>query len=163
MGGNWKAIGLAALLPLLASCTGFTPLYAEPGVSERLSRIDVETPDTRTGYLVREQLEDAFAWDRSAPADYRLNIELDERRVARGLRVDDTAARYELGLTVTYTLVETATGAVMLNRTAQVPVTYDATDQPYAGIVAQQEGQARAATAAAEIVRTDLARWFATR
>ncbi|HYF22472.1 MAG TPA: LPS assembly lipoprotein LptE [Caulobacteraceae bacterium] len=163
MGGKWKAMGLAVVLPWLSACAGFTPLYAEPGVSGGLSRIDVTTPDTRTGYLLREALEDAFATDRAAPADYRLNVELAERRTARGLRVDDTAARFELGLTVTYTLVETATGAVLLNRTAQAPVTYDAADQPFAGITAQQEAQARAATAAAEIVRTDLARWFATR
>ena len=47
-------IGAAfSILTMLAAC-GFTPLYAEPGVSPALSRISVSVPDTRSGFELRQ-------------------------------------------------------------------------------------------------------------
>ena len=68
------ACGMALILLAipLASC-GFTPLYATPGVVSGLSAIDVEAPDGRIAYLMRERLDDAFARDRGVPAAYRLD------------------------------------------------------------------------------------------
>jgi LPS-assembly lipoprotein len=155
-----KALALAALLPTLAAC-GFTPMYAQPGVTSGMRGIALQTPDTRTGFLLRQELEDRLAIDREAPAQYRLAVQLVERRRPRGLNPDDTANRYELQLTATYVLTEISTGKVLLQRTMPVNVTADATAEPYASVVAQQDSQLRAATEAAEVIKTDVAKTFA--
>lgn len=163
MAGRVLVMAAALLLTGVGGCAGFTPLYAQGGVVERLELVAVEVPQTRTGFLVRESLDDALARDRSATPQYRLAVNLNERRYPRGLRLDDTANSYELAVDVTYTLTEIATGAVILHKAAPVTVTYAATDQPYAGIVAQQDSQVRAARQTAEIIKTDLAAFFAGR
>lgn len=145
---------------LLASACGFTPLYAQRGLSPTLSVIEVDVPQTRSGYLLREEIDDALARDRSRPAEYRLRLNVDEDRFARGLRIDDVATRYEVRLDVTYVLTQQGTTPLTSNR-FQVSVTYDSPDQPYAGVSANADGQERAATQAAQRIRIDLARFFA--
>ena len=157
-----KFIPLAALA--LSAC-GFTPLYGEAGLAPALSSIDVDISQTenRTGHLLREELDDALARDRARPAAYRLALVVDEDRYARGLRVDDVATRYEVALTVNYILTDARTRRQLTTGITQVSVSYDSADPPYAAIAAYQDGQERAATQAAERIRIDLARWFATR
>ena len=65
--------GIRGSLLTLAACAalagcGFAPLYAQPGVVGNLAAIDVEAPEGRTGFLIREHLDDAFAKNRAAPA-----------------------------------------------------------------------------------------------
>ena len=67
------------------------------------------------------------------------------------------ATRYELRLDLTYTLSEAQGGKVLLKKTKPVFITADATDQPYSGIAAQQDSQARAASEAAALIRVDVA------
>lgn len=154
-------LALAALA--LSACAGFTPLYAEPGVVEGLERIAIRTPDTRTGYLLRERLEDAFGRDRDADPVYRLSTRIREDRSPLGRRADDTATRYELTLTVAYDLAEARGGRRIHADTLTVTTTYAASAQPYAGVVAQEDGEERAAALAADRIRADLARYFAER
>lgn len=161
MAKTWKAVSLkglalAGLLPILGGC-GFTPLYAEPGLVGDLRAIEVSTPQTRTGALLREELEDALAVRHDAPARYRLDVQIADRRRARGLQPDDTPTRYELRLDVTYTLTEAPSGREILKKTKPLFITSDATDQPYAGIAAQQDAEQRAASEAAELIKTDVA------
>ena len=54
------------------------------------------TQDDRLGYRLREQLEDALAWDRASAPLYRLDIRVEQSRRSLGRRIDDTATRYEL-------------------------------------------------------------------
>jgi LPS-assembly lipoprotein len=127
----------------LAGC-GFTPMYAQNGAGGALSRIAVSTPDNRLGYGLREQLEDALAWDRGAqPALYRLDVAVEQNRRPLGRRIDDTSVRYELTVQAAWTLTPTAGGAP-LTGVETTAVTYAAADQPYAGIAAQQDGEDRA-------------------
>lgn len=145
---------------LLAAGCGFTPLYAQRGLSPTLSVIEVVTPDTRSGYLLREELDDELGRDRGRPTEYTLTLDVDEDRFARGLRVDDVATRYEVRLLVDYVL--TGRDAAPLTRgQAAVSVTYDSPDQPYAGVAANADGQERAASQAAQRIRLELARYFA--
>lgn len=153
-----RASFIAGLSLLTAAC-GFTPLYAERGLSPTLSVIEVAVPDTRSGYLLREELDDELARDRSRPARYTLTLDVDEDRFARGLRVDDVATRYEVRLIVNYVLSEGAT--VVTRGQAVSSVTYDSADQPYAGVAANLDGQERAAAQAAQRIRLELARFFA--
>lgn len=153
------AAGLAVLATvagsLALSACGFTPLYAEPAVGSSLRRIVVTTQDDRLGYRLREQLEDALAWDRSATPLYRLTTQVEQNRRSLGRRIDDTATRYELTVKATWTLTP-ASGGAPITGTETVTTTYAAADQPYAAIAAQQDGEERAASELARLIRLDL-------
>jgi LPS-assembly lipoprotein len=156
----WAAAVLTAALGL--SACGFQPLYAQRGVVSGLTGVDVVAPQGRTGFLIREHLEDALAVRRSAAPVYRMNLALSETRYPRGIRVDNVATRYEYVLTANYVLTSVASGAVAKRGTVRVELTYDSADQPYAAIAAQQDAQNRAAEEAARRIQLELAAWLAT-
>jgi LPS-assembly lipoprotein len=146
---------LAVLGALAVSACGFTPMYAEPGVGSPLRRIAVSAQDDRLGYRLREQLEDALGWDRSAAPLYRLTTQVEQERRSLGRRIDDTATRYELTVKATWTLTPVAGGAPVTGAET-VTTTYASADQPYAAIAAQQDGEERAASELARRIRLDL-------
>jgi LPS-assembly lipoprotein len=152
---------LAAASVALSGC-GFTPLYAQQGVVSHLASIDVVAPEGRTGFLIRQSLDDAFAKNRSAPAAYRMNLSLAEARYPRGIRIDNVATRYEYVLTANYALSTLPSGALAKKGVVRVELTYDSADQPYASIAAQQDAQERAAEEAARRIQLELAAWLAT-
>ncbi|WP_297507070.1 LPS assembly lipoprotein LptE [uncultured Caulobacter sp.] len=162
-----KRILLAGALALsttvLSACAGFTPLYARPGVEGGLSSIETEAAEGRGGYLLREQLDDAFNHHQGGPAAYKLVFAVNETRFARGVRLDNVANRYELKMSVTWKLLDAKTRAELHKGLTDVSVTYDSADQPYAAIAAQQDGQERAATEAARKIQLDLATWLAAK
>ena len=151
-----KRVLLALILatPLVSAC-GFTPIYAEPAVGSSLRRIAVTTQDDRLGYRLREQLEDALAWDRSSAPLYHLTTQVEQNRRSLGRRIDDTATRYELTVKAAWTLTPIS-GGTPLTGTETVTTTYAAADQPYAAIAAQQDGEERAASELARLIRLDL-------
>jgi len=151
------ALGFA---PLLGGC-GFTPLYASPAVASGLPAIQVVAPQGRVAYLLREDLDDVLGHDKSAAAAWRLDFTLKQTRDPRGLNVNDVAERYEVGLTVNYTLTSVATGKVAHAGQVSTEVFYDAADAPYAGITARQDSQERVASDAARRIQLDLAAWMA--
>lgn len=154
------ALALLLATPALAGC-GFTPLYAAPGVSPGLSSIETVAPEGRTGFLLRQALDDAFARDAAKPPVWRLTMDLKETRTPRGRRVDATASRYELELVADWKLTNVATGAVVRDGMTRTEVTFDRAEQPYAAIVANQDGQARAAAELARKIQLQLADWMA--
>jgi LPS-assembly lipoprotein len=154
---------ILALAAMALSACGFTPLYAERGVTPGLARVQVIAPDGRTAYLLREQLDDDLAHDRNTPPAYRLNYTLNETRIPRGLGPDNAASRYELNVRVDWQLTDLASGSELRKGRTDVLVTYGAADPPYAGIAAQENGQERAAAEAARRIRLELAQYFAAR
>jgi LPS-assembly lipoprotein len=153
--------GVVAASVALSGC-GFTPLYAQQGVVSSLAAIDVVAPEGRTGFLIRQSLDDAFAKNRGAPAAYRMSLSLAEARYPRGIRIDNVATRYEYVLTANYTLASLPSGALAKRGVVRVELTYDSADQPYASIAAQQDAQQRAAEEAARRIQLELAAWLAT-
>jgi LPS-assembly lipoprotein len=151
-----------AALPLLAGC-GFTPLYATTGVTPAMAKIEVITPEGRTGHLLSEDLQDdlAIARGEGETAKYRLVMSLDERRYARGLDYQQVASWYELSLRVSYSLIDIESGKTLTAGVMPVSVSYNDPNDPYAGIVAQQDGQTRVANEAAQRIRIAIAAYFA--
>jgi LPS-assembly lipoprotein len=162
MSRTWLIGPLAALAVCLAGC-GFTPLYGAPGVAPRLSRIAVTAPAGRVGYLLRENLDDALGRDKTAPADYRLDMTLAETRGPRGLTRTDVADYYDVGLTVHYSLVDVGTGKVVSTGSVASQVSYDDSGQAYADIAAAQDADARIAADAARRIEIRIAAWMARR
>jgi len=145
----------------LSGC-GFTPMYGDGGAGASLSRIAVTAQDDRLGYRLREQLEDALAFNRTATPLYRLTAEVQQSRRPLGRRIDDTATRYELTVKAAWTLTPTSGGSP-LTGTETVTTTYGSADQPYAAIAAQQDGEDRAAAELARLIRLDLLQALAGR
>ncbi|RZJ96595.1 MAG: hypothetical protein EON88_06800 [Brevundimonas sp.] len=149
----------AAVLLLVAvalSGCGFTPMYAQNAAGGTLSRIAVSAPDSRLGFELREQVEDALGWNRGAkPPLHRLALEVDQERIPLGRRIDDTAVRYQLTVSAAWILTPVS-GAPALSGVETAIVTYAAADQPYAGVAAQQDGENRAAAELARRLRLTL-------
>jgi LPS-assembly lipoprotein len=150
------ALGFA---PALGGC-GFTPLYASPTVNAGLPAIQVVAPQGRVAYLLSEDLNDALGRDKDAPPAWRLEFTLKQTRDPRGLTVTDVAERYDLGLTVNYTVTSVATGKVVHTGEVATQVFYDAANEPYAGIAARQNSQERVASDAARRIQIELAAWL---
>lgn len=158
-----KALVLALTLAAgaLSGCAGFTPLYGEAGVVSNLAAIEVVAPEGRTGYLMRQHLDDAFAKNHQAAPAYRMALAVSETRYPRGVRIDNVATRYEYVLTADYVLAALPSGAQAKRGRVRVELTYDSADQPYASIAAQQDAQDRAAEEAARRIELELAVWLA--
>ncbi len=137
-------------------------MYGDSASTPSLTRIAVSAGDTRLGYRLREQLEDALGRDRGAAPLYRLQTTAEQNRRPLGRRIDDTAARYELTVRATWTLTPAA-GGTPLTGVESVTTTYAAADQPYAAIAAQQDGEDRAASELARLIRLDVMRALAPR
>ncbi len=152
----WLAATLA-----LGSCAGFQPLYGQQGVVSSLAAIEVTAPSGRTGYLLRQHLDDAFAKRPGAAPAYAMDLAIAEARYPRGVRIDNVATRYEYILTASYALLSLPGRAVAKQGQVRVELTYDSADQPYASISAQQDAQDRAAEEAARRIEMELAVWLA--
>ncbi len=150
------------LTPLALSGCGFTPLYATQGLNQALGSIAVETPQTRTGYLLRESLNDSLAVRNASVPRYDLKITLKDQRYSIGLSSNDIASRYEISNQVAYTLTDRQTKDVVHKGNFIEATTYDAgQEQPYTGIVGQQDAQERAAKGIAQKITADLSVFFA--
>jgi LPS-assembly lipoprotein len=130
-------------------------------VSSGLSAVDVEAGKGRVAYLLREDLDDALAHDKTKPPAWRLDLTIHQTRDPRGLTINDVAERYDVGLTVTYTLTSLPDGKPVQTGQVATSVSYDAADAPYAGIAARQDAQERAASDIARRLQIQLAAWMA--
>ena len=157
-----KAFTIAAALlaaSALSGC-GFTPMYAKSSVGNHLSDIELETPQTRTGYFVGQDLRQTLDDDPATPKSYKLKIVMTEDHYAIGFRIDDTSTRSEITSSIVYTLTDMATGKVMTTDHFTETVTYASTTSPFTGIVSQQNGQERLAQAVATRIQGALAVYF---
>ena len=156
-------VGVAAVGVLgLAGC-GFTPMYAQNTVGGSLDDISVQLSEpSRGGFLLQQRLNDAFG-RHDDHASWKLKVDVSSFRVPRGVRVNNVASRYELTMTVKFELRDAATDKLALADQVSAMATYDSADQPYAGLSAEQDGEARVAEAAADQLRLRLLRYFAAR
>ena len=105
--------------------------------------------------------DDAFGHDKGAPATYKLEMQLGQSREAHGLTVNNVAQRYQLDMTVNFTLTDLATGKVATTGTVTSAISYDSAAQPYAGIAARQDTQDRQAEDVASKIQLQLDAWMA--
>ncbi|MGN6423409.1 MAG: LPS assembly lipoprotein LptE [Asticcacaulis sp.] len=157
-----RVLGLAACLaalPLLANC-GFVPLYAQTGVTSGMAAIEVDAPQTRTGYFLEQDLRNGLETDASPNKLYTLKITMKEQHFAVGYQVDDTSLRSEITAQVSYNLIDKSTGKSLYKDNFSDTVTYDTTRSPFTGVVAQQDAQKRIATDISGKIQTALALYF---
>ncbi|MGA2124512.1 MAG: LPS assembly lipoprotein LptE [Xanthobacteraceae bacterium] len=174
--GRWLvAVAVAAMM---AGC--FQPLYGErteTGGSElrqKLAAVDVVqiaapqgTPDARVAVELRNDLLfQLYGGSGAVSPTHRLNIKMTTSKSA--LIVDIATGRTVAeitGIDVTYTLVELATGKVVVNGTSFSRVSSDVPglQQRFARARAQRDAENRAAGVVADEIKTRLASYMVAR
>ncbi len=143
----------------LSGC-GFAPLYAQQGLTQSMAQIDIEVPQTRTGYFLEQDLRNGFGGDLTSPKAYTLHVAMNEKHFAVGYRVDETSTRSEITSNVGYTLIENATGKLLYKGSFTDTVTYDTSKSPFTGVISQQDAQVRIASSISEKIQTEVALYF---
>ena len=167
---------LAAALLCLAALAGcqVRPLYGEgPAASAAaagsvipdMKRIAVTTQTDRVAQELMNQL--IFALRGGAALEdpaYRVDLIVATRKSELAIQVREEVPTANLiTLTTTYTLTETASGAVLAAETLTTTASYDFSSQRFANLRAERDAENRAAELAALDIRTRIAAILATR
>ncbi|URD60192.1 LPS assembly lipoprotein LptE [Sphingomonas sp. KRR8] len=136
---------LLLVLAVATSACGLRPLYAggESGpVAQVLRSVAVQPIPGQSGYLVRSALVDRLGTTDANPR-YRLQVELDDAIEGFGIRGDSAVTRERRTLRARYRLVDSTTGAVVLDATAGSDVGIDVVSSEYATVAAEQSALER--------------------
>jgi len=129
------------------------PLYAGGStgrVATTLSSVTVAPIEGQVGWLVFNKLKGRLAASGAGEARYRLNVELDDDIVGLGIRGDRAVTRERRSLRARYQLVDTSTGAVVLDATAGSDAGIDVVSSEYATVAAEQTAAERLSEAVAD-------------
>ena len=135
-----RRLSLAPLLLLLSAC-GLHPLYgggSSGQVAGLLRGIRVGPIEGQPGWLVRTKLVDRLGETGDGPAQYRLDVTLDDNLTSYGLRADRAATQERRTLRARYQLVDLANGMVLLDETAGSDASVDVVSSEYATVAAEQ-------------------------
>ena len=131
----------ALFLPLALAGCGLQPLYAGGGdgrVAQALADVSVPAIEGQAGWLVRNALIDRLGSSGEGGQRYRLDVRLDDDLEGLGLLGDDTISRERRTLRARYQLVDSQTGAILLDATAGSDAGIDVVSSEYAVIAAEQ-------------------------
>ncbi len=130
---------LLAVLSLLAGC-GLSPVY-QGGINsaavQTFNAVTIAPIPDKSGFLVRQALIDRLGTPAADPR-YRLEVELDDKIVAFGVRGDNSAARERRTLRARYRLVEIADNQVVLDATAGSDSGIDRVSSNFAVVAAEE-------------------------
>lgn len=135
-----RLLAILLLLPL-AAC-GLQPMYAGGGsgaVASGLADVDVSTIEGKAGWLMRNALVDRLGTgNEGSGARYRLDVRLDDKLEGLGLLNNNTVTRERRTLRARYQLVDTSSGAILLDATAGSDAGIDVVSSEYAVIAAEE-------------------------
>jgi len=124
----------------LTGC-GLQPLYgggSSSPIAATLRSVTVGPIAGQSGWLVRNKLVDRLGETGSGPAEYRLDVTLDDNITALGIRGDRAATYERRTLRARYQLISAATGMVVLDATAGSDAGIDIVSSEYATVAAEQ-------------------------
>lgn len=129
-----------ALLALTLPACGLQPLYSggsKGAVASTLGTISVAPIEGKSGWLMRNALNDRLGAQESSNAQFRLMVALDDQIEGFGVRADDTVTRERRTLRARYQLVSVATGETVLDATAGSDAGIDVVSSEYATIAGE--------------------------
>ena len=135
--GAFAAIILSAAA--LSGC-GLQPLYtggANGVVANTLQTVSVDPIEGKSGWLMRNALNDRLATGGDAAAKYRLVVRLDDSIEGLGVRSDDTVTRERRTLRARYQLIDLASGKTVVDATAGSDAGIDVVSSEYATIAGE--------------------------
>ena len=128
------------LLVLMLSACGLQPLYSggsKGAVAGTLGTISVAPIEGKSGWLMRNALNDRLGGQEAGAAQFRLVVVLDDQIEGFGVRADDTVTRERRTLRARYQLVSVATGETVLDATAGSDAGIDVVSSEYATIAGE--------------------------
>lgn len=133
---------LFLLSPLALAACGFTPAYAPGGPATALTgTVWAANPKDRNGFDFVERIEERLG--RPEAQRYELGYDILTEEIGVGLTTDSTITRYNLQGSITYRLVETASGMTVASGRVQSFTTYAATGSTVAGLAAEEDAATR--------------------
>ena len=150
---------LIVAILMLPGC-GLEPLYgggSGSSVAAALRSVDVAPIAGQSGWLVRNKLVDRLGQSGNAPAQYRLNVTLDDNITSFGLRGDRAATQERRTLRARYQLVSLPAGTVVLDATAGSDAGIDIVSSEYATVAAEQTALEQLSDVVADQIVTRLA------
>jgi len=153
---------LFLLFPLLAACTGFSPVYAEKGgVRSNFSSIQMNSLDDRSGFTLNQEMLDRGGIKVGQNGKYQLEVTLSPSRLGFGVLSDNVATRYQIQFNANWVLLDSQ-GKVLSTMTASSTASFASPANPYASQVAEQDAENRALEALAETILDQMSFYFAT-
>jgi LPS-assembly lipoprotein len=153
-------LAFALAVPALSAC-GLKPMYAGGGngeIARGLASVEIPPIEGQAGWLVRNALRDQMGIGaNTSGARYRLDVRLDDQLEGLGLLTDDTIGRERRTLRARYQLIDTATGAILLDATDGSDAGIDVVSSEYATIAAEQTALENLAKDVADRIVTRLA------
>lgn len=134
-----RVLALCGLSLLLASC-GLQPLYSGGSkgvVASTLGSVSVEPIVGKSGWLMRNALNDRLGAQVGDGPRYRLVVALDDVIEGFGVRADDTITRERRTLRARYQLIDNASGETLVDATAGSDAGIDVVSSEYATIAGE--------------------------
>ena len=162
-----KHLGLALLIgaALALSACNYRPLYGRTegnaAVASQLMDVAVEEQRTRAGQLVRNELVSSFG--SSAGLKYLLKMTVVERSDGAWSVTNSLTDRHRYRLSVSYQLLDSASGQELAQGKSFSNVSYDTVQEPVADLQAAENARERAARELAQDLRLRVSAFFATR
>lgn len=150
----------ALVLALCLTACGLSPMYgsgSSSAVAQGLAAVDIPMIPGRSGWLVKNALDERLGVAGQTTPAYRLDVRLDDRIDALGVLGDDTVTRQRRILRARYQLVDLATGSIMLDATAGSDAGIDVVSSEYATIAAEQTALENLAREVADRMATRIA------
>ena len=134
-----RAFALLLSCAALSGC-GLQPLYnggsAGP-VATTLQSVSVDPIEGKSGWLVRNALNDRLSATGNTASRYRLVVKLDDQIEGFGVRADDTITRERRSLKARYQLIDNETNQAVLDATAGSDAGIDVVSSEYATIAGE--------------------------
>ncbi len=127
------------MLAALSGC-GLQPLYSggsTGAVATTLGSVSVDPIEGKSGWLMRNALNDRLQAAGSSAPRYRLTVALDDQIEGFGIRADDTITRERRTLRARYQLIDTSTGTTVIDATAGSDAGIDVVSSEYATIAGE--------------------------
>lgn len=134
-----RLLASALLLTALSGC-GLQPLYSGGSkgvVASTLGTVTVDPIQGKSGWLMRNALNDRLGGNSGSGAQFRLVVALDDQIEGFGVRADDTVTRERRTLRARYQLIAIATGETVLDATAGSDAGVDVVSSEYATIAGE--------------------------
>jgi LPS-assembly lipoprotein len=134
-----RALAVLLFSATLSACS-LQPLYSggsKGPVAATLQSVSVDPIEGKSGWLVRNALNDRLSASGTAASRYRLVVKLDDQIEGFGVRADDTVTRERRTLRARYQLVDSTTNETVLDATAGSDAGIDVVSSEYATIAGE--------------------------
>jgi LPS-assembly lipoprotein len=134
-----RAFALLLSCATLSGCA-LQPLYSGGSagpVAATLESVSVDPIEGKSGWLVRNALNDRLSATGNSAPRYRLVVKLDDQIEGFGVRADDTVTRERRTLRARYQLVDSTTNETVLDATAGSDAGIDVVSSEYATIAGE--------------------------